>query len=237
MKTVRVHNFGEVTDPATFLRSRGDRLIGYLIRGQWDDDYLLCIATKNKAAYYGDESLRGQSALLVWNPGSEQAYVSFDGNEAAIRNALVRLQICLGLNMYERKELIGHDGPSAGLEAHISRLVADLPPAFKSCRIDGVSVNVLDAKGVIRNIVARFRRRRQMKVRVMDEEGKLAWNTTTKRLLASMADIDPEGVLLLDTGDGHENPVCRISPMKSRSSGKYVVGVWFDSMLEYSEDE
>jgi len=168
MKTVRVHNYGEVTDPATFLRNRSDKLIGYLIRGQWDDDYLLCIATKNKAAYYGDESLRGQSEVLVWNPGSEQAYVSFDRNKAQIKIALVKLQIRLGLNRYEQKELFGHDGPSADLETHISRLVTDLPPELRACRING-AVKVEDAKGVIRNITARFRRRQQMKVRVMDE--------------------------------------------------------------------
>jgi len=129
MKCIRQ---SEADDPKEMLRSSNDKLIGFLIRGEFWDDYLLCIATDDLSLYCGDGDLQGVSDLLIYNPGLEEIYTTFDKNSDATEKSLEYLRNEVGLNTFELNELCGHDGPSIALVEHIVKLVAALPAAVSN---------------------------------------------------------------------------------------------------------
>lgn len=108
---MQMYRIGEVTDPHDYLLSRGDKLVGCLIRGTYDEDNLLCIATNDVAPYFDDDDSRGYSELLVYNPGYGEIYTSIDDNAERIESSLAYLRNEVGLNTFELNELFGHDGP------------------------------------------------------------------------------------------------------------------------------
>ncbi len=235
---MNVFKFGEVTDPKDLLHHRDDKLIGSLIRGEVYDDYLLCIATTNAAAYYGDDGFQGMSEILVYNPGSMEIYTTFDKDIAKTEGSLAYLHQSVGLNSFELNELCGHDGPSADLVPHILALVSALPPNADECRTDrdAHSCTVSEARTILVNTVGRYGNGKPMRVRISDG-AMLAWQTTTDELLVMLDGLDPANQWLIHTGDSHINPVIRIAPIRSRSTGKFAIGLLFDSMLEFASDE
>jgi len=236
--TMNLFRIGEVDDPHDLLRSPNDKLVGYIIRGTFQDDYLLCIRTDNTAPYYEDDGFRGTPGLLIYNPGAGEIYTSFGDSGDSIEQSLAYFRNHCGLNKWEINELLGHDGPSSSLVEHIAKLVADLPPAAENCRTesDANECTVSTARTIIRNIVARHGDGKSMHIRFACD-GEVAGRTVTEKVLAELDKIDPAQRWLLDTGDGHVNPVSRIAPLRHRRTGKYVVGVWFDSMIEFGGDE
>jgi hypothetical protein len=238
MSMKRFH-VGEVTDPHELLRSSCDKLIGCLIRGEYEEDYLLCIATDNAAPYYGDDGFRGESELLIYNPGLGEIYTSFGESGENTESSLTYLRGHCGLNKWELSELFGHDGPSSDLVGHISKLVAALPPDDDDCRTerdcDGCSVS--DGRKIVQNIIARYGDGKPMQVRFIDDDVANAGRTVTDKVLADLGSIDPAGQWCVNTDDGHINPVVCVAPIRCRRTGKYVVGVWYDSMIEFGGDE
>jgi len=235
---MKMFHFGEVEDPHAFRLSPNDKVIGYLIRGTYEEDYLLCIATDNAAPYYGDDGCRGESVLLIYNPGRGEIETGFSRNDKDFQRSLAYLRGNVGLNKFELNELFGHNGPSSGLVEHIAKLVADLPPAAENCRTesDANECTVSTARTIIRNIIARHGDGKTMQVRFSDGDFVTGRNAT-EQVLAELDKLDPAQQWLLDTGDGHINPVIRVAPIRRRRTGKYVVGVWFDSMIEFGGDE
>lgn len=121
---------------------------------------------------------------------------------------------------------------------HISNLVAALPPDADDCRTDSDAseCTISEARRIITNIVARYGGGQPMKVRISD--GDIVYGRTeTTALLVELGDLDPAQQWLLETGDGHINPVVRIAPIQNRQSGKYVVGIVFDSMIDCGGEE
>jgi hypothetical protein len=234
---MKVFQLGEVTDPKDLLLSRRDKLIGCLIRGTFYDNYLLCIATNNVTPYDGDLDFRGQSGLLIYNPGSTEIYTSIGKSDKDLQGSLAYLRDTVGLNKFELNELFGHDGPSSNLVEHISKLVATLPPAADECRTerDAGKVTISTARTVIKNIIARHGDGMSMSIRFFDGHN-WAGRMKTAKALHHFENTDPAESWVLDTGDGHVNPVIRIAPLRNRRTGQYVIGVWFDSMIEYSNE-
>ena len=235
---MKMFQIGEVTNPQDLLLSRRDKLIGYLIRGTYEDNYLLCIATDNLAPYTGDGDFRGESGLLIYNPGSTEIYTSFLAGAEKCQQSLAYLRDDVGLNKFELNELFGHDGPSSNLVNYISTLVAALPPDADECRTerDAGEVTVSNARTVINNIVARHGAGKPMPIRFSGGPcggGRMM----SDEALVHFDKIDPAEPWVLNTGDGHVNPVIRIAPLRNRRTGKYVVGVWFDSMIEYGNED
>ena len=236
---MKLFRLNEVSDPHEMLRATNDKLIGFLIRGEFEEDYLLCIATDDSAPYYGDDDFRGQSDLLIYNPGLEEIDTSFNENSDAAEKSLEYLRTKVGLNKFELNELFGHDGPSSGLVEHISKLVATLPPDADECLTDSDAneCTVSDGRTIIRNIIARHGNGKPMELCVFDDDNILTCRAAAEETLEHLESIDPAEQWLIDTGDGHINPVVRIAPHRNLRTGEYVVGVWFDSMLEYGDEE